>query len=428
MRQHPDQHSHKRRQAMWMRFTVSISLVVALFILAVFVGLFIRNSELINQQLLTRARAHFHTLTVTRAWNAIHGGVYVEKLDGVESNPWLEDPDIRTRDGRVFTLRNPAIMTRELSEFSPSPALVSFRITSPDPVNPDNLPDEFEQDAFQAFEDGEREFYGEQATDEGRHIYRYVAPLATEESCLTCHAKQGYRLGEIRGGISVNFDITDIKKALSNDARLIFILCTATLIALLGIIYLFITRLMRSLDAAHKRILELASTDELTGLENRRAIFERMEHELRRARRYARPVSCILLDLDHFKEVNDTLGHEAGDRVLSQLAEVLGQTNRASDHLARYGGEEMLVLLPETGLEGAVAVAEKMRQAVAEHVFEVGFGRTVQITASLGVASVGPDRVADLEGPEDLFKLADKALYESKDAGRNSVRINRDLA
>lgn len=421
------QQSLKRRRQLWTRLTISITFVVALFIVSVFVGLFLRNAKLIEHQLLDRARAHFHSIVITRAWNAAYGGVFVEKTAGVESNPWLENPDMMTRDGRVFTLRNPAAMTRELSELAGESNLFSFRVTSDKPLNPENTPDTFETEALAMFAKGQQEHIAQ--VESAEHTkYRYAAPLMAEKSCLSCHAKQGYVIGDIRGTISVTYDVTEVKRAMRTDAMVIISLCIVSLALLFVAISFFIKRISRALDSAHQRISQLASTDDLTRLPNRRALFEGMESELLRSKRHSHCLSCIMIDLDHFKNVNDTYGHKAGDVVLRKVSDIISVVKRTSDLAARYGGEEMVVMLPETDCDGAITVAEKIRSNIEESAFDIGTNKPLHITISLGVACVCPAHLKAITTPDDLLKLADKALYEAKDGGRNTIRVNRDLS
>ncbi|MBU1249019.1 MAG: diguanylate cyclase, partial [Proteobacteria bacterium] len=344
----------------------------------------------------------------------------------VTSNPWLDNPDVPTKDGRIFTLRNPAIMTREISKLAEDSSLVTFRITSKNPLNPNNVPDEFETEAFAAFDRGDREFH-RQTEDNSIFTYRYAAPLLTEKSCLTCHGEQGYHVGDIRGTISVAFDISEVKKTIRTDLTVIVLLSALSLLTLLSVIYLLIQRIMRELEAAHRRISQLASTDVLTDLPNRRTFFLRMEAEMDRSRRYGHHISCIMLDLDHFKDVNDTFGHDAGDLVLRETAKIVTQAKRSSDLVARYGGEELVALLPETDREGAMAVAEKMRAAIEAAVFNLSNDRKVQITVSLGVACATPDPLGNLPSSDDFLKLADNALYVAKAKGRNICICTEDL-
>jgi len=167
-----------------------------------------------------------------------------------------------------------------------------------------------------------------------------------------------------------------------------------------------------------ERLETLAATDSLTGCLNRRALLEAVEREVDRARRYNLVLALLMVDLDHFKRINDTMGHIVGDGVLRQLGELLRRDARSVDAVARYGGEEFVVLLPETAAHGAMIYADRMRQRIAAF----SFGETahpVKITVSVGVACF-PDPKVDT--PESFIALADAALYRAKADGRNVVR------
>jgi diguanylate cyclase (GGDEF)-like protein len=173
-----------------------------------------------------------------------------------------------------------------------------------------------------------------------------------------------------------------------------------------------------NLEAAyHEEIHRLVVTDPLTGLPNRRALGEFLEREADRARRRAHPLSVLLLDIDHFKAVNDRLGHLAGDDALRTLAAVVGPLVRRDELLARYGGEEFAVVLPGTGGEDARRCGERLRQAVEGRQFEFA-GRSYPVTVSVGVGAAAAGEKAD---PVGLLGRADLNLYEAKRAGRNRV-------
>ena len=171
--------------------------------------------------------------------------------------------------------------------------------------------------------------------------------------------------------------------------------------------------------ADNRRLEALATTDPLTRVLNRRALLDRLNAEVDRARRYASGLSMLLLDVDYFKQINDSAGHLAGDSVLRQLGALLEDAMRKVDVVARYGGEEFVAILPETSLEGGVAFAERLRERIAAQDFNVGADRTVRLTVSIGIATFPSARV---DSTEDLFARADEALYRAKSAGRNQVR------
>jgi diguanylate cyclase (GGDEF)-like protein len=171
------------------------------------------------------------------------------------------------------------------------------------------------------------------------------------------------------------------------------------------------------LAEANTRLAQLAVTDGLTGLYNHRHFHERLTLEVERSQRSGLPLSLLMLDVDHFKQFNDTFGHPAGDEVLRQLARVLADTRRANDVVARYGGEEFAVILVDTPKFTAAKVAERARERIFGHDFSEAAPRAGRISASFGVATF-PDDGADAE---TLVRSADQALYAAKRAGRNRV-------
>ena len=180
-----------------------------------------------------------------------------------------------------------------------------------------------------------------------------------------------------------------------------------------------------SLESAvnRARLVRSGFTDVLTGWHNRRYLQSRLHEELSRCRRDRTPLTCLMIDVDHFKSVNDRFGHLAGDEVLRQLADCISAEVRGSDVSARYGGEEFVVLLPRTGIGAGFLLAERIREAVAAEPFDLPAGAQLPVTVSIGVAEHGAgDDDRDLTVvAERLLALADVALYEAKAGGRNAV-------
>jgi diguanylate cyclase (GGDEF)-like protein len=166
----------------------------------------------------------------------------------------------------------------------------------------------------------------------------------------------------------------------------------------------------------HEEVYQLATLDALTELYNRRHFQELLEKELARAGRHARPLALAILDVDHFKRINDEHGHIAGDGVLRQIATIVREHVRGEDIAARIGGEEFAVLLPEAGLPAAEAFAERLRAAIEAAAFAPG-GAPRRVTISIGIALLAPTRASRSE----LMRAADAALYEAKESGRNRV-------
>lgn len=167
----------------------------------------------------------------------------------------------------------------------------------------------------------------------------------------------------------------------------------------------------------YKRVSELVITDDLTGLYNARHFQEVLEYEIERARRYNSQVSVLFFDLDRFKSVNDTYGHLVGSRMISEIGRLVRQHIRSSDRGARYGGDEYIVVLPNTGKQGAIKVANNMLERFHSHDFKTDSGTIIAITASFGVATF-PEDAADRD---TLVRVADSAMYEAKEKGRDRV-------
>lgn len=186
---------------------------------------------------------------------------------------------------------------------------------------------------------------------------------------------------------------------------------------LFGFFYWLVGRVGAQLESRQRMLAELAMRDGLTKLLNHRTFYTLLEKEVARTQRYDKPLAVLMLDIDHFKRVNDTYGHVAGDMILAGLSSVVSSQVRDVDSACRYGGEEISVILPETGMEEAAQVAERIRSAIEEHRFDIGQEQSIAITVSIGAASL-PAQEASVE---KLVAVADKALYEAKEGGRNRV-------
>lgn len=179
-----------------------------------------------------------------------------------------------------------------------------------------------------------------------------------------------------------------------------------------------ILKYLSGLDAEakyHEEIYRMTIVDGLTQIHNKRYLFEALEKELIRARRYDRQLSLLIFDIDYFKNINDQYGHLAGDHVLRELARIVQERIRRDEVFARYGGEEFVIVLPETPLAGGVALAENLRGRVETHPFAFQ-GERIPVTISVGCAMLGEEKAA-----ADLIQRADDKLYEAKRGGRNRV-------
>ena len=177
----------------------------------------------------------------------------------------------------------------------------------------------------------------------------------------------------------------------------------------------------------HERLKHIGLTDPLTGVNNRRYVERRLLEEIARSRRQGTALSCMYIDIDHFKQINDRIGHQAGDEVLRGVAGRIKAELRLSDALGRFGGEEFIVLLTDTERTDATIVAERIRQSIAEHPLTLLSGERLDVTISIGLATllaISEDESSETAA-KDLVARADEALYRSKSAGRNRVTVAR---
>ena len=200
----------------------------------------------------------------------------------------------------------------------------------------------------------------------------------------------------------------------ADESRVLFRSAVLIIMAELLLVNYFYTRDIHKREMLYQ---QLADTDPLTGLFNRRCFNKIHNQHLQFAMRYKRPFALLLLDLDFFKKINDEYGHSAGDEVLTQIADILTQESRYNDLVARIGGEEFAVILPETDKKNAFKVAENLRQKIDAHCFDIKEDKSIKITVSIGVQAWNNS----IKLTSQLLEQADKALYEAKDSGRNVV-------
>jgi len=525
-----------------------------------------------------RGTVLFRLIELTRDWNAMHGGVYAPITEKTRPNEYLEHPrrDLETTDGQRLTMINPAFMTRQIAEIAEKIDGVKFHITSLNPIRPANKADEWEAESLKLFEkDGIKErlslIEGDAAT-----VHRYMAPLFVKEPCLRCHAKQQYKLGDIRGGISITMPATralNIRDQQRQRALLFYGLAALVIACLLHFVAartrrhlanlkhlagqqeLLIGERTRELSVANRslqaeveqrkqsenelrisaavmenaaegimvtdgdnRIIRVnpaftvitgyrpaevlgknprvlssgrhdaayytalwagleqdghwsgdiwnrrkdgsailcalaiasiserqsgvgryvatfsditrrkevedklrhrASTDPLTELPNRALFFDRLQQSLSQAERYAQTFALFYVDLDHFKEVNDSLGHAAGDQLLIETARRLQQAVRESDTVARLGGDEFAIIL--TQVQGQSEVEDVARRIVDDLAspFKLEAG-VAHVSGSIGIA-IWPDGGKDTD---TLTHNADLALYKAKAGGRSTYKLH----
>ena len=400
-------------------FVIMLCAFLSLLVGGYALFLYLRTDRLMLERLHEQATDYHDLISHAREWNSGYGGVYVEKQGGVETNHYLRrmgiDPDVRDVSGRVFTLRNHAIMTAEISRMSEREEGAKFRMISLAPLDPVNTPDNLEQRVIRGFAVGEREFA---RLEEGQSppAYRYIRPLYADQSCLLCHKSQGYASGDVIGAISISLPVSNVLAENRISKILIIIGAISAIVIMLAGSYFFTWRLVVKLDEVQSHLVLQATTDELTGLMNRRNILKRLDEEQQRAIRLRESLCIMIIDLDHFKRINDTYGHLFGDVVLKSAAAGIRETVRTYDIIGRIGGEEFLIISPGVTMEVAISLAERVRRVIGELEIEHG-EQKIGVTVSAGVTTLESGDI----GVVPMMKRADRALYMAKEQGRNRV-------
>lgn len=337
------------------------------------------------------------------------GGMYVP-IEKTKPNPFLAVParDIVTITGQRLTLVNPAYLTRMVFDTikSKSKLQIINKITSLKSLNPANMPDPWERQALLSFEQGKQETT-EITVLNGRPYLRMIKPFLTEDSCLKCHGSQGYKTGDVRGGISIAIPL-EFYYETEKKMRQATIATHGLLWLIVSFGLLVFARLTIRNSKAYEETKILALYDPLTKLANRRLLDIEFEKSFAKAKRYKNELSVIMADIDHFKEFNDSRGHESGDAVLIQIANILVKGIRETDLAVRYGGEEFFILLPQTNIGETRDIAERIRKEIELQ---------TELTISMGIGAFH----AEMANRDELVKQADEALYRAKRNGRNQV-------
>lgn len=211
------------------------------------------QKKLVFNQAVNQARMLHRQIKLTRQWVADHNGLFLIKKDGVKPNPFLVDAEIKDSDGQWLVKRNPAMVTRELSLYASGENFCSYGVTSLQPINPSNTPDDFEKKGLNFFEQGGKEIFEVQQQDKDRFL-RYFAPLVVDQPCMQCHREQGYQVGDIRGGLSVTIPMDWAYQSIEKNDRMLFIFGIATIALVNLIIFVFfdllVVRRLKQLTSA----------------------------------------------------------------------------------------------------------------------------------------------------------------------------------
>lgn len=355
-----------------------------------------------------------HNQTLRR-WVGKHGGVYVEIDKDIKPNPLLADMperDLTTPSGRKLTLLNSPAILRHIAQQFESEAGDTIRLVSRHPMNEANYPDDWEGHALDKLEKGVDSVQAF-VTMGGVSYFRLMYPMLIKAKCLNCHHYRDNQVHRIAGGLSVIVDKTPYDELSSEVLRKITTGYLGIWVAgLLGLGIFDVTgaRLLKNIEFS-------ATHDGLTKLNNRRELDRLLDLEYERASRYQKPLSVLMLDIDHFKQVNDQYGHLAGDKALRTIADLIRKNMRKTDIAGRYGGEELLIVAGDTALDQALVLAHRLNGIIGTTPVPISAKKNIGLTVSIGVTCY----TTNSKSAESLLEKADHALYQAKEMGRNRV-------
>jgi diguanylate cyclase (GGDEF)-like protein len=379
----------------------TLLVIIGVLVLSFLLLMVNRQITLVHTSLETMGKGVAHQVLVTRAWAAGYGGVWINEQIGSYYDQ---------KNGMY--LKTPSMMTTEISRLVGDDGDYSFRLASDRPVNPSNrLADAYEEEALIEFSKGEQEY---SKLIDGQ--YRYIIPLAIDENCIACHAIHGYQVGDLRGILSITIPAI-------NNLRQLYL---AISLYLVGAIVTFVLASIVSVNWINQQFVNpltimhtKANTDFLTGLFNHGYFQETLKNQFMHMS--SGKLSLLFFDIDDFKKVNDTYGHDVGDIVLKELAKVLRLSVRDHDVTARYGGEEFAVILPDTDIDTALEVAKRILNKVNSTLIQAR-EQVIRVTVSIGVST----KTDEMKNQSDLVRQADQALYRSKREGKNRISIGEN--
>ena len=368
----------------------------------------------------TSAEISYEKDIIYRRWVSKQGGVYVPVSEMTPANPYLKVPnrDITTSDGLSLTLVNPAYMSRQVNELATEMNHFRGHITSLNPIRPENRPDPWETEALKTFERATKETGSIKMTS-GKEYFRFMRPFVTEKDCLKCHAAQGYKEGDIRGGISISIPMKPLRAI--ERSRIVELTLAHSFLCLIGLVGIVggTRRLRRQTlmrEKLEEELLSLSMTDSLTGLHNRRGFISLAEQQLKLSNRNKRGMQLYFADLDGLKWINDTLGHEEGDKAIIEAATVFKETFRTSDIIARLGGDEYAALAVDITDANSEIFTARLQSLIDTRNNQEN--RRYRLSISVGCSYYDPENPCSLD---ELMAHADKLMYEHKQKKKGTL-------
>jgi diguanylate cyclase (GGDEF)-like protein len=390
-----------------------------------------------QEQQETLAMAHIEAQVaydkdmVYHRWNSLSHGVYVSTEHPLSPpNPYLAnvpERDITTPSGKKLTLVNPTYMLRQVHTLEREALGVLSHVTSRKPLRPENYPDAWEDKALLEFEKGAKDMR-EVADIAGKPYMRFMRPLRVVKSCLDCHGSQGYRDGEVRGGLSISVPMLPLWQIAYTHIIQFSIAHALLWLLSMWAIFVALNKIKKSEALRHTAEEEtrmLSITDQLTGLYNRRGFMNLAEHHLMLAQRSQRKMLLMFSDLDGLKRINDTLGHAEGDKAIAEAAELLKEVFRESDIVARIGGDEFAVLAVDSKDLNSEIVDKRVSECLEQH--NARPNRPYRLGLSLGCIEYDPHcgYPRTQTGISELLSLADAIMYKQKKA--RSFRLGETI-
>ncbi len=402
----------RRARGIYALFT----LAVLLLSLLAFTAFHLRELDSCRLQAEQRSQAYFDHLTALPVLDQDDGRLY--RFPPTDDSPDATlPPFLETQTGLRLEHLPAHHLLIEFAERMKREKTGILRLFALDPINPRNVADFVEREALEDLNSGKR-VVQRRETIEGRDYLRSIYPLPQSPRCLRCHAPSRAHPSLI-GGLSLSLPFESPQPPTVVGRYSGVVILVVFLAAMLALIYFVGWRSTVGYIRAQEEMRRRASLDPLTGVTNRPTLVLNLEREMDRARRLQTSISLVLVDIDHFKEINGRFGRKLGDVVLKRVADILRAQIRSYDLAGRTGGQELAVILPQTSLSTAAEIAERLRATVALEPVRHGT-RSAPVTISLGVAELRPE----MRTVDSLLGRAANALYNAKANGYNRVETD----